>query len=198
VKNATLLILMFFCVSSSQAAAANTKSNTSWETGKISTSDILEEEDISSDLTYNKYRLGLKQELTPQLTLGLDNVYYRKDFGGPSPYSNHSNQASVSLNYLPKSENLLLPSKLSFKYLNKEKYYEQLTKDRYGQNKMELGATFEKEKDWRFSLDTGFNNFNYHLASSKNETQSYVNTDIKKVLFRERLTLSALSRVKHF
>ena len=196
-KNATLLILTLFCFAVLPAMAQNTKVNTSWETGKISTSEILEEEDISADLTYNKYRFGLKQELGHQLTLGLDNSYYRKDYEGQSALSNHSNTSSVSLNYLPKSEDLFVPSKLSLKYLNREKYYEHLTQDRYTQNRAEFGAVFEKEKDWRVGLETGFNNLNYHLASSKNETQSYLNTDIKKLLFQQRLALSALSKVKH-
>ena len=196
-KDTILLVLVLFFIAAPSVMAQNTRLNTSWETGKISTSEILEEEDINADLTYNKYRFGLKQELTPQLTLGLDNSYYRKDYEGQSSLSNHSNASSVSLNYLPKNENLFVPSKISFKYLNREKYYEHLAKDRYRQNKAEFGAAFEKEKDWRVNLETGFNNLNYHLASSKNETQSYLNTDIKKLLFQQRLALSALSRIKH-
>ncbi|MFA5116318.1 MAG: hypothetical protein WC486_03450 [Candidatus Omnitrophota bacterium] len=196
-KIAILLILILFWITGAPVIAQNTSLKTSWETGKISTSEILEEEDISADLTYNKYRFSLEQELSPEFTLGFDNTYYRKDYEGQSALSNHSNQAQISLNYLPENNNALTPSKLSFKYLNKGKYYEHSEADRYIQNKAELGAAFKKDDDWRLNLKTGFNDYSYNSSSGKNETQLYFNTDVTKKLLDERLTLSTLSRVKH-
>ncbi len=196
-KKTLLSILMLFCIAARPAAAADCRLSSSWETGKISTSDILEEEDVSADLTYYKYRFGMKSKLSSNLSLGLDNTYYRKRYEGQSALSNHSNTSSIALDYLPGDKNLFTPAKLTFRYINREKYYEQATKDRYKQNKAEFGAVFEKDKDWRAAFESGVNTLSYHLANGNNETQSYINTDIKKELFNKKLTLGALSRIKH-
>ena len=120
-----------FLLAACPALAQNTKVNISWETGKISTSEILEEEDISGDITYYKARFGISQELSKQLNWSLANTLYRKDYDSQHSLCNDYNQALLAVNYLPQYDSLLIPDELRLRYKNKEKRYEHLPEERY-------------------------------------------------------------------
>lgn len=178
------------------ALAQDSKLETSWEMGKISTSEILEEEDLSSDLTYHKARLGISQNFSRQLNWSLTNTLYRKEYDSQHSLSNNYNQALLAVNYLPQKETYLIPQELRLRYKNKEKRYDHLPEERYSQNNLELEAIYG-QKSWRLAIAGGVNDFHYHANNEDDETQSYFNIELKKKLFGDKLALYGLARIKN-
>ncbi len=168
--------------------------DSAFEFGRKGGSGLVDEEDLSDEIDYSKYRAKLSHKPDPRLSYDVLYEYYHKNYDTLDKLDNNFNTAGLGFDWLAYSKK---PFSISiapdFKF--KEKVYPQNKSQNYTQIKFDLPLTFKQEDDWSVKLTNGINNFDYQ--SARDQFKYSAKVEARKEFLQKALILESFYKFQY-
>lgn len=184
-----LTITLIVCQSTLAEAAVL---NTTFESGRRSTSDVFEEEDDEKDddFRYVTYRLKLKNPLTDKSSLNLSAERYRKDYVVQDNLDNRSTTTHLRID-IAHSDKLNLDIGTSLK----QKHFKDSPQLEYDKSAFGSKADYFANEFFSFGYEFGLKRFDF-LTADKDELKTTSKLSSKLEAIKDAVILNAFYKTQ--
>jgi hypothetical protein len=153
-------VVIVWLISITPALALSNKVSTTFETGERSSTDTIDDRDLSGNLDFYRYHLRLDHEVSKSTKYNFSYEHYIKDYETVDNFDSTSDQWNFGLEHT--FENFKLsPLKVSLDAGFKNKDYKNSPSSDYERSNATIGLGYKNEDLWALSWENGFINYDY-------------------------------------